>query len=391
MKKFLLVKIWIALEIVALLVLGVLAVLKTFAWKQEQGEVTYRIPEETVQEVSFSDIELPRDLSVDEYEEEDQAAEGDLSGDNETVTGSVFKMDYPQEVLDRLSEMSEEQKIEALLLTTPEVLCEKAKVTVAGDIFAKSFSEKRVSGLIFTDQNFVSEAAGMEMLKKIRGWSRESTGMTLFLGYRPGKAPGDAKALSERGFNMIFTDPKEQDLSDLLQNAADALMIPASEIGSEETDQLDERIMRIVKSADAAEVTEAYNQGRSFLIETDDVMTMKNALLQASESGDLLPEALDQAAGYALSLRMGLTAMRPEETEKEPPKAAPAKKTTKQKTPEEQAKEAAEQLAKQAEKEAKKAQEAAKKQAEELQKLQQKQLEEMAAAAAAAAAQPQGQ
>jgi hypothetical protein len=278
-----------------------------------------------------------------------------------------------------------------LLLTTPEVLCEKAKVTVAGDIFAKSFSEKRVSGLIFTDQNFVSEAAGMEMLKKIRGWSRESTGMTLFLGYRPGKAPEDAKALSERGFNMIFTDPKEQDLSDLLQSAADALMIPASEIGSEEADQLDERIMRIVKPADAAEVTEAYNQGRSFLIETDDVMTMKNALLQASESGDLLPEALDQAAGYALSLRMGLTAMRPEETEKEPPKAAPAKKTTKQKTPEEQAKEAAEQLAKQAEKEAKKAQEAAKKQAEELQKLQQKQLEEMAAAAAAAAAQPQGQ
>lgn len=389
MKKFLFVKIWIALEIVALLVLGVLAVLKTFAWKQEQGEVTYRIPEETVQEVSFSDIELPRDLSVDEYEEEDQAAEGDLTG--ETLTGSVFKMDYPQEVLDKLSEMTEEQKIEMLLLTTPEALCEKTKVTVAGDIFANAFSEKRVSGLIFTDQNFVTDGAGMEMLKKIRGWSRESTGMTIFLGYRPGKAPLDAKALSERGFNMIFTDPKEQDLSDLLQNAADALMIPASVIGSEEADQLDERIMRIVKPADAAEVTEAYNQGRSFLIETDDVMTMKNALLQASESGDLLPEALDQAAGYALSLRMGLTAMRPEETEKEPPKAAPAKKTTKQKTPEEQAKEAAEQLAKQAEKEAKKAQEAAKKQAEELQKLQQKQLEEMAAAAAAAAAQPQGQ
>ena len=63
---------------------------------------------------------------------------------------------------------------------------------------------------------------------------------------------------------------------------------------------------------------------------------------------------------------MALTQLRPEEYEKEPPKAAPASKKSKKLTPEEEAAAALKQLQEQAAKEAQKAQKEAQKQALEI-------------------------
>ncbi|MCR5268637.1 MAG: hypothetical protein K6E16_08985 [Lachnospiraceae bacterium] len=388
MKRFLIVKIWIGLEIVAVLALGVLVVLKLFVWKETDMGPTYRVPEAQASEVDVNDIPLPRDLMVDEYEEETADADADLSAESNTITGNLYETDYPAEVTDRLAEMSVEKKAEYLLITTPEQLCDKDKVTVAGNIFSAAFAEKGVSGLIFSESNFATPASGMEMLKTLRGWSRETTGMNLLLGYQ--KDGEDAQSLSDRGFNL-FRAGLDTDAPEIIQKAAENCMVPAYVTTFDKIPDGDEVIAVIIETDDPEQIVESINAGNTYLYKTDRYDDVRNRLSEAAKNGEILPEALDKASGYAISVRLALTEMRPEEYEKEPPKAAPAKKQNKKLTPEEEAAQALQQLqeqaakeAQKAQKEAQKAQKEAQKQAEQLQK----QLAEQAAAAAAAAAQP---
>ena len=339
MKKFLIVKIWIGLEIAALLALVVMVLLKLYVFGSDQAEKTYQVPTGVPDQVQTGEFELPRDLTVDEYEGENANVEGDFAAEGEMITGSIYRTDYPEEVLERLSSMSEQEKTDVLLLTTPEVLCEKAKVTVAGSVFSEAFAQKPVSGIFFSDANFVSEASGMEMLKTIRGWAREASGLNLLLGYdKQGK---DAQALSDRGFNLFCMEDGGS-----AEDAMAASMVPAYVATFENAPETDDSVAVIIRTDDADKIIEALNDGKTYLYRVNDYQAVREALWQAANSGEIIPEALDQAAGYVLTLRSALTQMRPEEMEKEPPKAAPAKKTTKQKTPEEQALELQKQLEK---------------------------------------------
>lgn len=377
MKKFVIVKIWIGLEIAAAVALATLVLLKMFVWKEADTGPTYQIPQDARQEVDIEDIQLPRDLLKDTYEEETAGAEATLTAESETITGNMYEADYPEEVMNRLEQMSPAQKAEILLLATPESFCEKPKVTVAGEVFSQAFSEKDVSGFFFSDTNLVSDGACMEMLQKLRTWSRDKSGMNLLLGYR---GTQDAQTLSEKGFNLLCIGDAGD--SEKIQAAADNCMIPALLTGTVPAQETEDPLAVIVETNDTAAIITAINDGNTALYSTDAYTELRPALSEAAENGEILPEALNKAAGYALSVRLGLTQLRPEEYEKEPPKAAPAPKKSKQLTPEEQAAQAAKQLQEQAAKEAQKAQKEAQKQAEQLQK----QLAEQAAAAAAAAA-----
>ena len=343
MKKFTIVKIWIGVEIAALLALAVLVICEQFVFEPDETGKNYQIPESVTQETQEGTFELPRDLTVDEYEGENANVEGDFDAEGETLTGSIYKTDFPEEVLERLASMSEREKTDVLLTTTPEVLCEKSKVTVAGSVFSDAFAQKPVSGIFFSDANFVSEASGMEMLKTIRGWSREASGLNLLLGYD--KASTNPQALSDRGFNLFCLEDGQD-----AQEAVDALMVPAFTATFEDAPEITDTVAVIIKTDDAAKIVSAINDGKTYLYRVNDYQTVRDALGAAAESGEIIPEALDSAAGYVLTLRSALTQMRPEEMEKESPKAAPAKKTTKQKTPEEQAAELQKQLEKQLQK-----------------------------------------
>ncbi len=345
MKKFLLVKIWIGLEIAA--VLGVVAfiLLRTFVFTKADTGPTYSVPQASADRDAPVDFELPRDLLVDEVDGEEAAASSDLEAEGETLTGNLYKADYPAEVTERLSQMSVAEKIELLLMTTPESLCEKGKVTVAGNVFEQAFAAKPVSGLIFSDANFVSDASGMEMFKILRSWSREKSGLNLFLAYD--KTAMEAAALSDRGFNVFCMDPSDDAVAKV-QEAANATMIPAFASTMEDAPDTADSTAVIVRTDESQKIIEAINNGKTYLYRIDSYVPVHDALVAAAEDGTIIPEALDKASGYALTLRMALTSMRPEEMEKEPPKAAPAKKkSSKQKTPEEQAKELQKQLEKQ--------------------------------------------
>ncbi|MBR3643359.1 MAG: hypothetical protein IKN57_07625, partial [Parasporobacterium sp.] len=66
MKKFLTLKIWIALEILAGIALAIFVLLKSFVWAEESHEPTYTVPQTVSEQMDVSDIELPRDLMAED-------------------------------------------------------------------------------------------------------------------------------------------------------------------------------------------------------------------------------------------------------------------------------------------------------------------------------------
>ena len=140
----------------------------------------------------------------------------------------------------------------------------------------------------------------------------------------------------------------------------------------------------IARSDDPTAIKDAVNNGTLVVYLTEDFRQVRDGLVAAANDGTIIPEALDSAAGYALTARYTLTQIRPEESEKEPPEEEPkpaakntTKKETKKMTPEEEAAAAAAA----AQKEAEAALKALQKQAEDAMKAATKQAEEAAKAA----------
>ena len=357
-------RIWIIAEAaIAVLLIGAIVVKSVFA-DNVSDEPTYSIPAKTAAEVPTEDIPRPADLLEDEETEE---AENSVS-ENE----NKYEMDYPGDVLNKLTEMTTEQKISMLIVTSPEAVCDVERVKTTGDIFKSSYESRPVTGLIFSDENYESGNEGMNMLKTLREWSREMTGMNLLLGYRE-QDDGDAGSISDRGYNLFLIPSGSENATELAVEAMDKNMIPALTMPLEEAmgQEDGDDVLIIAQMSDAAAAVNAINEGQRFLYSTDD-MEMVSALIDAVNNGEISAEALDHAAGYGVSIRQALTENRPEEYEKElveetantaSTKKQPAQQAKKpEKTPEELA---AEEAQKQAEALAKQIEEAQKKAAEQ--------------------------
>lgn len=392
MKKTDTVRIWIIAETAVIILLLIAVLIKTVFAGTRDEEPAYSVPStaETAA-VSYDDIELPVNL-MDE-EEAEMAEESDEP--------DIYEMDYSDEVMDKLDGMSDQEKLSMLLVTSPEALTGRGKVTQAGEIFRQSYTENPVTGLIFSDSNFEDERSGMEMLKSLREWSREDTGMTLLLGHRE-QGEQEAEALSDKGFNLYIVTSGTEDAESLGADAVAHLMVPALATSVEAALEREdtEDVPVIAQSNDADEIVSAINSGKGMIFSTDDP-EMHKKLTEAVESGDITAEALDHAAGYAVTIRLSLTASRPEEVEKVPEEKqeeAPAaekkstsqssqKKTEEKKTPEQEAAEALQAAAEAAAKEQQRQAEELQKQIEQAQKEAAKQAEELQKQQAAAAEQ----
>lgn len=341
------VTVWLIIEGIAVVAVFAGAVVRNVYGESKSDEPTYQIPaSETVTQTDITDIKLPTDLLAESGSE-----------DGEAFSGDVYELNYSEDVMTRLSEMSVEQKIDMLFVTTPEALTGKDNVTIAGDVFKDSYSSDPVTGLFFADSNFKTEEDGIKMLTTLRGWSRDITGMNVFIGYQGEMT--DAAELSERGINLYCVDYDDENAPDLLTSASENHMLAAYVAPIEAALAVDEEgVFYIAKTEDAPTITEAINNGRTFLYMTEDFSGVRSLLAEAVNQGSIADKALDKAAGYAITLRQTLTDMRPEDIEKEaepaeePAKpAASSKKSTpkKEMTPEEQAAAAAAEMQKQAE------------------------------------------
>ncbi len=373
MKRIDSLKIWISVETVVLILVAVLTVLKVISADDKSDKSTYILPTETNDEVSIDQIEMPVNL----YEGEDleMAEATKLSKDPYTLD------DYPTEALEKLAGMDTAQKTACLFVTTPETLCGVGRVTRAGDVFRNSYAGTSVSGIIVSDRNMESETAGMQMLKTIRDLSREFTGMNVLLGYRE-QADNAAENVSDRGFNLFILS-QDADTETKVSEAQGVNMIPGMFYEADPDVGIASGAVKILNTGSVLQVIESVNAGNSVLYSIDSKQIIED-LKKAVETGEVSGEALDHAAGYAVTLRLALTQARPEEYEKVPEttaqtgtdNSAAPKTNEKPKTPEELAAEAAAAQAA-----------ALQKQLEEAQKAATKQIEDAQTAAAAAAAQ----
>lgn len=360
--------IWIGLEILALAGVGVAAFVHSVYGSNEETGSAYTVPTEESTGLTMEDIQLPTDLLAESEAEE------------VGTVGTLYTMDYPEEVLNLLADMSTEQKIDAILMTTPEQLTGRDNVTIAGDVFKESYVSDPVSGLVFSDSNFTSEADGMKMLSTLRGWARDINGLNLFVGYWGDTT--DLAALSDKGINLYQIQTGSDNESELWDAATAANMVSAHYGELSQITNLEEISgFTIARSDDPTAIADAVNNGTLVVYLTEDFRQVRDGLIASANDGTIIPEALDSAAGYALTARYTLTQIRPEESEKEPPEEEPkpaakttTKKETKKMTPEEEAAAAAQ-------KQAEDALKALQKQAEDAMKAATKQAEEAAKAA----------
>lgn len=85
------------------------------------------------------------------------------------------------QIADKLSEMSIEEKIYQLFIVTPEILTGVPLVVAAGETTKNSIEKTPVGGIVYLASNFTSIEQTKEMLLKTQEYSREIEGMPLFL------------------------------------------------------------------------------------------------------------------------------------------------------------------------------------------------------------------
>ncbi len=207
-----------------------------------------------------------------------------------------------------------ERKITSLRVTTPEALCNKPVVTVAGDVFSQRYKEDPVAGLFFRDANFKTESSGREMLSKLRGWSRELTGMNVFIGYLGDTS--DIRSLSDKGINLYCIRPGDDNTVELSKTATENNMVPAYLAPLSDIMSMDDATgFYIAETESSEEIVDAINSGKLLMYMTKDYETVRDGLIQAAEDGTIDSEVLNKAAGYAITARTTLTQLRTEDKE----------------------------------------------------------------------------
>ena len=287
--------IWIILEVLVLIALAAfIAARKMYGFGVHTSRA-YSVPTEKIPDLTINDIERPADLVGTEGAKTPETAEETEEAPAEEETAD--------DTADILAGMDTVQKVDALIITTPESLCDKVTVTMAGDIFKGAYSKDRVSGLMFRENNFKSEEAGVQMLSTIHDLSTQLNGMDILIGYR-GEITDMAK-LAARGVNLYCFRPDAANAAALTEEAIKNNMIPAFTVPLPEALSSGQTTgLFVVTTDDAAAAADAIKSGKTFLYMTEDHKKLRDGLVQAVNEGTIPTETLDGAAGFALAIRM---------------------------------------------------------------------------------------
>lgn len=162
--------------------------------KEIETEAETRLETEPESEIGVFDVEEPQTDSVPEADSMPaKAAAADLA---DTADGQTFE----REVRDILERMTLEEKTAQLFMITPEALLGIADVTAAGEMTEAALRQYPVGGLIYFENNLISEEQVRTMLKNVQAYSEEITGLPLFLGVD--EEGGTVARISGRGFDV---------------------------------------------------------------------------------------------------------------------------------------------------------------------------------------------
>lgn len=121
------------------------------------------LSEEAIEEI-FNDVE---------EEPEDELDEQDTISENEALDSQIE---------DIISQMTLEQKIGQMLFVTPESITGVDVATVAGEKTKQSIEKYPIGGIILFKQNVETEEQLTEMTANLQKYSKEITGLPMFIG-----------------------------------------------------------------------------------------------------------------------------------------------------------------------------------------------------------------
>lgn len=115
----------------------------------------------------------------------------------EISSEEIYSGDRVEEILNG---MSIEQKVAQLFFITPDALTGVGSVTASGEMTREALQQYPVGGLIYFENNLLSREQTQGMLSSVQEFSREITGLPLFLGVD--EEGGSVSRISGRGFGV---------------------------------------------------------------------------------------------------------------------------------------------------------------------------------------------
>lgn len=221
------------------------------------GRALYTHIDEKRQEKALAEELAAMEESLSNAETEAAEAE-----EEETVE-EYTEDDLLKDMVDAsIGEMSIEDRVAGLFLTTPETLTGVGKVTVAGDGMEKSLSEYAVGGLVFTEKSVSPASLGEEKFGEIVSGTVTRSKYPLFFILDNGE---EVENVSAYGINMEFEDKSGNETQSVFRTA----MLPElmNETTSEEAAQGIETALILAESEEdiVAGCLQAWENGADML------------------------------------------------------------------------------------------------------------------------------
>lgn len=186
------------LSAAALLLLVMIGILGSRIYKKHQSEQeskTEQVSDEQMgsetKEMPESDMKEDSAVNISEQGAEQNIAMESQEGSAETESAEqqpALGMEDPgnedsgKNVDNILSAMTLEEKIAQMFFITPEALTGTDSVTAAGEVTRNSVNQYPVGGIVYFQNNIVSEEQFSTMVHNIQSYSMERSGVPLFIG-----------------------------------------------------------------------------------------------------------------------------------------------------------------------------------------------------------------
>lgn len=232
--------------------------------------------QQTVKLIS-SEPETEQKVQSDAAEGESEESKGDTA-----ETDLVERNTFSEDVEAKLSEMSLEEKVAQMFVTTPEALTGVDQATAAGDGTKEALNTYPVGGLIYSTDNFTGNRQMKEMLETTRNYSQDRIGLDLIL---------------------LVEDEEEEEDSPIAEAKASGLAMSVSELRESELIMTDDLASEIASGDVGVGETSvnAVNDGMDLIYVSKDFEKAYDAVLKAANDGDISANQIDNAVGKILT------------------------------------------------------------------------------------------
>lgn len=261
-------------------------------------------------EKTTTDTELQED-NLFEITAETEAVETTTT--EESLQSEEPEESFSEEILAKVSDMTLEQKVAHLFLTTPESLTQNDRVTIAGEGTRSALEKYPVAGLVYTRNSFQGRNQFGALISGAQRYSYETNAEYLLLTSTQANDSGklmisgvyDAGAMLE----LIAADTiqgNEDKITFLNPDSENPEGIPVYQYQGVTIagDLSDAAVSDTYPDGDAA--MKALQAGADLLLVTDNFTATYDAVLAAISDSGLSEEALDQKVCRILTLKASM-------------------------------------------------------------------------------------